>query len=203
MRIFIGNWLIRPSDRSLFPFYLAFLLFASDSWKCPSIPTFHSKLAFMRYKYKKNPRSLCSLEFYKFTIIFSHRADRWNNSLLFPNFYLYYFVNGHLIALLNTIWKSPSIPTVLHQKSLLYRSWFFSSKLLSLYSFPTFYGRAWEPITCSLVPVLFLENVLLSLLFTLNWHLRDINSEFFLARFARSILRKLLLYFPHRTDRWN
>ena len=36
-----------------------------------------------------------------------------------------------------------------------------------------------EPITCSSVLVLFLENVLLSRLFTLNRDLRDINTDFF------------------------
>ena len=63
---------------------------------------------------------------------------------------------------------------------------------------PYFLWKAGE----SLLLVLFLESVLLSLLFTLNWHLRDINTEFFpRSLHACSNLRKLQFNFPiEQTD---
>ena len=79
----------------------------------------------------------------------------------------------------------------------------FSSKLWSLYSFPTFMEGQWEPITCSLVQV-FLRSWKCPTIpiFNLNWHLRNKIQNFFLARIAGSNLIKNYYYiFPtEQTD---
>ena len=51
------------------------------------------------------------------------------------------------------------------------------------------------------ISLLFLENVLLPLLFTLNWHLHDINTEISVLASLARILENNYYIFSHRADR--
>ena len=110
---------------------------------------FQSKLAFTRYKYRlfSSLASLAQILGNYYYIFPTEQTDEMVpafNSTTFSKILSVLFGVSALDSLINYyfLW-SPSIPAVLRTKSILYRSWFvFLKNLLSLYSFPTFYGRA-------------------------------------------------------------